>query len=252
MWSNTTSLPRKHYATLEQANAALALKADLDAQKPPVAVFPPVADDVASLKRQASIYAETDLWGGRFRDYREAYVAGFVEAYQAGETGNHYRRKNMYDLTDAEMNEEAKASGRARASYVLNLAKQEKINFVERPLAYYGDVDYPFADLHMLHNPIKAKDEIVIPAGTPYTTTGKEGKGVTKRATRIKVNHSNGGYTDGSVGKRFVVPPQVTAAGTGGYWKNYTVTPDLLERNNLPVHETLKTGMMTLKDEHEI
>lgn len=83
------------------------------------------------------------------------------------------------------------------------------------------------------HNPFEQGDKVVIPAGTPYTTSepGKAGVQTTQRAKTITVYNSYSGSSDAAVGWLTVRMPSIVATGTGGYWKDYSVTPDIIEAN---------------------
>ena len=233
-------------ASQQKSNFDISLKA-----KKSTSTFPPAIDDIESIQEQARLYAKEDLWSTRFRNFEDIYVKGFADSYSNGETTNHYESINMYNLDDKQMELEAYKAGLARGSYAVRLQKEE-VNFLTENKKYYGDEHYPFKDYHMLHNPISKGDTIIIPAGTPFSTTAKGGAGVTKRATKIKVRFSHPGYLDGSVGKAFAKVPTITAAGTGGYWKDFSVTPEVLKANSLPVMETLSTGMLEIRDRHTI
>lgn len=92
----------------------------------------------------------------------------------------------------------------------------------------------------LLTNPFRRGERIVIPKGTPYRTThpGKDGLHKTGRAATVTLRSVYRSYVDTysrGRGEPILVPGTVTTAGTGGYWKDYVVTEDLLVANGHPV-----------------
>lgn len=239
--------PLKHFATVAEANNAILLEnAGINIELPPSSKFPADPTNKAEVYIQALEYAKTDLWSSKFREEEKEYAQAFYNAYVNKETEHVYKRKNMYDLTKEEMTAEAVASGKARASYLLKLEKED-VKFLDGNLSYFGKEEYPFAKYHMLKNPFKNGQKVVIPAGTRY----KNDKGEmveTKRKISIIVDFTNKGYVDGSVWKRFANPPVIS----GKSRRYYAVTPEILKANALPVTETFQTGMLGLANNREI
>ena len=91
-----------------------------------------------------------------------------------------------------------------------------------------------------IKNPFSRGQVITIPAGTPFTTThpGRDGVQVTGRKQQVKVHSVNDGYVqrwdERNIPRGTVHLPEVTWPGTGGYWKDIQVTPELLAANGLP------------------
>lgn len=182
--------------------------------------------------------------------HKKAYVEGFNKAYINGETNHSYTRRNIKNLNPTELATEAYLMGQARASYAVKL-KSEEVNFIKEPESYKGPLTYPFTGRHMLRNPVKAGTKIIIPAGTPYTSTKTEKEQITQRATQIWVKTSNQGYITGHNGRQLAMPPTITRAGTS-YHEGYAITPEILEANNMPVRETLDTGFVAMEKQDTI
>lgn len=82
----------------------------------------------------------------------------------------------------------------------------------------------------VLLNPFQKHDQVRIPAGTPYRYRGEK---ATSRAARTVTVFS------ASPGSPSVGPPTITAVGSGGYWKDYTVTEDMVRTAGFkPIHHT--------------
>ena len=88
-------------------------------------------------------------------------------------------------------------------------------------------------------NPFNPGQKVTIPAGTVVHSTapGRDVK-VSGRTTTVRVNHVHDGWVSEltDYGPRGTcVLPVITWAGSGGYWHNAQVTPELLEANGLPI-----------------
>lgn len=88
-------------------------------------------------------------------------------------------------------------------------------------------------------NPFARGQRILIPAGTPLRSTHPRRDGVyySKRAQHITVHTSSVGYidlwNDAKRGRGFVNLPSVTWVGTGSYWIDAKVTPELCKANGV-------------------
>lgn len=93
--------------------------------------------------------------------------------------------------------------------------------------------------VEMLPNPFKSGDEVVVPAGARFTTTqpSKSGYEETKRKHTYKVHRAVPSYTsvqfsgyhnDGVV---TMTTARIVTVGKGGYWKEITLTEEILEAN---------------------
>lgn len=80
-------------------------------------------------------------------------------------------------------------------------------------------------------NPLKAGQHVTIPAGHPYRHRGSVR--VTKRATTVRLHNAWDGYvaTMPEPGRPagFVHLPTISWAGSGGYWSDMPLTPELCE-----------------------
>jgi hypothetical protein len=100
----------------------------------------------------------------------------------------------------------------------------------------------------VLTNPFKAGEQITIPSGTVFTSSAPTAKGrqVVKRSHKVtvvdaipaKVQPRNS--EKGS--KVLVRPVRVRAKGSGGYWKDITLTEKIVKLNGKPLnYETIST-----------
>jgi hypothetical protein len=205
--------------------------------------FPSSAPELVEC--QARIWAPTDLWSSRFREHENAYVEGFVEGFADENAVDDYRRINMYDIDQDAFEAEARKAGRSRAAY-MKLASETQ--FITQAESYFGENDYPFADRRLLHNAFTKGGELLVPKGTPFSSYLKGG--VKGRAVRTTVESAGPGHLDGSYMKRYIRPATVTMVGSGGYYQEIIVTPELLRANNLPVLEAPNSGYLEMrKDE---
>ena len=90
----------------------------------------------------------------------------------------------------------------------------------------------------LTHNPFKKGDTVVVPAGTPFTSTDPSIDGVqhTKVSKSYKVHGAHQGYADAKADSIYIRPATVNSTGAGGYWKDFVVTPELVSGNG---HELL-------------
>lgn len=94
-------------------------------------------------------------------------------------------------------------------------------------------------DAWTIRNPFTRGQSVLIPAGTVvHSTNPGRGAFVVGRTYRVTVHHLLSGWVD-ALGVRGVrggtVLPMITWAGTGGYWMDAQVTPELLAKNGLDV-----------------
>lgn len=94
---------------------------------------------------------------------------------------------------------------------------------------------------NVIVSPFARGQEVVIPAGTPLRSTHprKDGVYYSKRAQTVTVHHTSPGYVDlwndHKNGRGFVLLPTLTWPGTGGYWVDVKVTPELCKINSVDV-----------------
>lgn len=94
----------------------------------------------------------------------------------------------------------------------------------------------------VLVNPFKAGEQITIPSGTVFTTTAPHAKGrqVVKRSHKVTVIDSIPARVqprNSTTGAKFLVRPvRVRAKGSGGYWKDITLTEKIVRINGKPLH----------------
>lgn len=92
---------------------------------------------------------------------------------------------------------------------------------------------------NLIENPFHDGQEVWIPEGTAFTSThpSKVGPQVTKRGYYVTVRMARAGHVDlwndAGRGRGYVMLPQVTWAGSGGYWMDVKVTPEFCEANNV-------------------
>ena len=97
-------------------------------------------------------------------------------------------------------------------------------------------------DISLLTVPFQKGESIVVPAGSEYTTTapGSLGSFTTKRKQTIVVSHTLRAWPQrhlkGGRSVLTVLPPKIVFAGAGGYWKEVTVTEELLELKGHTAH----------------
>jgi len=174
----------------------------------------------------------------------EDFVNGFEQAYSFGsEDPKTSLDQYLKDNDPDEVHQVAFGYG-FRAGQIAKLG-EDRENYLTKGGRFStdhrsGKIEGDFSKKVMMHNPFKKGDSVVIPAGTPYRSMSPSVQGTqyTKRATTIKTEYPSSGYSDAAVGWLVVAMPTVRAAGTGGYWKDYTVTPEMIEANG---HE-LKPG----------
>lgn len=96
---------------------------------------------------------------------------------------------------------------------------------------------------NLIVNPFARGSQVLIPAGTPLRSTHPRRKGVyhSKRAQTITVHHTSDGHidlwNDYRNGFGYVLLPQATWPGAGGYWVDVKVTPELCVANLVLVPE---------------
>lgn len=253
--ADTRKCPYQHFATAEDAqNEIQRTEAESIWNE-----YPPT-NPQAIKKLAQHAYSETRVprdFKGDEKQLKQAYIDGFIEAYN---------NTNIAVPEQPTDNEVGKADTVQQLVNYWNIAGKNKgrdvqetklEDFPTKSLSHFYHKEteediYPFRNKRMLLNPIKRGEKIVIPAGTRYSTTAKEGSGVTKKKLVIKVADSFEGYTDGSVGKRFMITPQVRYAGSGGYWRAITVTPEILLLNKKAIVEksTKKTIVPIKRGSH--
>lgn len=95
----------------------------------------------------------------------------------------------------------------------------------------------------VLVNPFKKGEKVVVPAGATFTSTNPQmvGKQTSKRKVTNEVEVVFEPYAKarfiGSRGTSIVsvTPPRIYCAGTGGYWKEITVTEEMILLNGKTV-----------------
>jgi hypothetical protein len=175
----------------------------------------------------------------------ESYVEGFLRGLASAGEVEEYERVSLYGATAEQFEAEATRLGYYRGASAAAVTESQ---YVTRPLHYFGDDDYPFADRRMLHNAFVEGEELIVPKGTAFTSyLPKQPSGIKGRTVKTTVYHAYEGHIDGSVGKRYVRPAVVTMVGTGGYFQEIIVTPDLLRANGLPVYEAPVKGIVDMR-----
>lgn len=103
----------------------------------------------------------------------------------------------------------------------------------------------------VLVNPFKAGESIMIPAGVTFTSTAPtlKGRQVVKRGHKVTVSDSvpvRVQPRNSEKGSNFLVrPPRIRAKGSGGYWKDITLTEAIVKLNGKPLNYeniSFKTG----------
>lgn len=109
----------------------------------------------------------------------------------------------------------------------------------------------------VLVNPFKAGEQITIPSGTVFTSTAPSAKGrqVVKRSHKVTVIDSIPARVqprNSTTGAKFLVRPvRVRAKGSGGYWKDITLTEKIVRLNGKPLsYETI--SLMPDKQEESV
>ena len=111
----------------------------------------------------------------------------------------------------------------------------------------------------VLSNPFRIGEQIVIPAGTVFTSTNPAAKGrqLVKRAHKVTVHDSIPARVQPRKSEKgsqvLIRPVRIRAKGSGGYWKDITLTEKVIRFNgrtvsyeNLPVTpETASTSANT-------
>lgn len=98
----------------------------------------------------------------------------------------------------------------------------------------------------VLTNPFKVGEQITIPSGTVFTSTAPSAKGrqVVKRSHKVTVLDTIPARVqprNSATGAKFLVRPvRVRAKGSGGYWKDITLTEKIVRLNGKPLsYETI-------------
>lgn len=93
----------------------------------------------------------------------------------------------------------------------------------------------------VLVNPFKAGESVMIPAGVTFTSTAPtlKGRQVVKRGHKVTVADSvpvRVQPRNSEKGSNFLVrPPRIRAKGSGGYWKDITLTEAIVKLNGKPL-----------------
>lgn len=87
-------------------------------------------------------------------------------------------------------------------------------------------------------NPVKRGSKLTVPAGTVvHSTNPSKRQYVLKRAQTVLVHHAPDGWIDTvnhfGQGDGYVSLPTISWAGTGGYWCDVQVTPEVAAANGL-------------------
>lgn len=94
--------------------------------------------------------------------------------------------------------------------------------------------------MNSISSPFRRNDTVILSKGTVVRSTNPSKRSyVLTRAQRIIVRMSSPGYVmlDGGEDRGKVHLPTLTWAGTGGYWCDVQVTPELCEANDVGVPE---------------
>lgn len=91
----------------------------------------------------------------------------------------------------------------------------------------------PTHTANTIPSPVRPGDHITLPKGTIATSTNPRRRGpfAIGRATHIRVHHVLPGWVDlwndHRHGRGYVVLPEIVWPGTGGYWTEARLTPEL-------------------------
>jgi hypothetical protein len=204
---------------------------------------PLVANDEVGAEGAAAVALKN---AGKYGTYGnpEDFVNAFEAAYDFGaEDSRDSLNQYLQDNDPDEVHSAAYLHG-FREGVVARLGENHD-NHLDRPRSFYENSsrnkvenDEFLKDKVFTHNPFEKGEKIVIPAGTAFTSTDPSIKGLQHTQTKrtYEVHHAHAGYSDGSVGKLYLSPPSVTSTGTGGYWKDFIVTPAVVEANGQEVY----------------
>jgi hypothetical protein len=88
-----------------------------------------------------------------------------------------------------------------------------------------------------IENPVEQWSTVTLPKGTMVRQHGKTR--ALGRAVHVTVHSAGPGwvdtYDDRGYGRGFVILPYITYAGSGGYWVDVPLTPELCEALHVPV-----------------
>ena len=102
----------------------------------------------------------------------------------------------------------------------------------------------------VLANPFKAGDTVTIPAGAVFTSSAPTAKGrqITKRGHSVTVHDFIPARVQPRKSEKgsnvLVRPPRIRAKGSGGYWKDITLTEKIVKLNGKPLnYESISTQL---------
>ena len=229
----------------------------------------PKLHDPAEVEAQARIYFEEDQWYGRrnhpyrhytdgdarrFKDYLAGFQTGVKLSSAEGPRAEHLWATNPIRSrpgTADEFDASAFRFGFARAQRMKDKSlKDENKGFLDHKISDYN-VDHrqgaaqKYDDVLFLHNPFRAGEKILIPAGTTYTS-GSGKSAVTTQTTKpqwVRIAIPSRGYVNGSVGKIFLHPAEISYAATpNAPWRHVVLTPELLSANGEKTYEAEPIG----------
>lgn len=175
----------------------------------------------------------------RFRDYEAGFEAGIKEEGDEEPRRERLRETSpirpgagMFDRTAFRM-------GWARALRMRDEAGQ----FLKTEVRVSGqEARAQYTKARFIANPFKRGDEILLPAGTEYTTGFDTNGGVsTKKLTkpvRVKIDQAFGNWADTNGGNLYLHPAQVSySTSPRAPWRDVVVTPELLSANGRETFE---------------
>jgi hypothetical protein len=192
----------------------------------------------SSTTEKAMTYLKADSWS---MNHPEDFVNGFEASYEfQSDSVDDSLTQYLSDNDPDEVHNVVYRSG-FRAGQVAKLAENPD-NHLRRSHGYYiaNDADRQkltdaLKDKVFTRNPFSRGDDVMVPAGTPFTSTDPNIKGVqfTKVNRKYKVHGNNQGYTHGGIDKMFIEPGEITSTGTGSYWKRFVVTHEMVSANGI-------------------
>lgn len=138
--------------------------------------------------------------------------------------------------TDGKFGEQAKTETSKSLTTNDATAEAERLNLNPDQYDDYRTLlDDPDFRVKYLHNPFVKGQKIVIPAGTPFRSMHPSVNGPQRSKTTrtVTVHHVAPSYRaasgyDGAAAR-------VTIPGSGGYWKDFEITEEMLTANDQPV-----------------
>jgi hypothetical protein len=183
--------------------------------------------------------ANVDDWEERrFRDYEAGFEAGIE--YEADEEPRKERLRETSPIRPGAgtFDRTAFRMGYARALRM----RDDEGEFLKGEVRVSGASRATYAKARFVTNPFKRGDEILLPAGTEYTTGFDTNGGVaTKKLTkpvRVKIDQSFGNWADTNGDRLYLHPAQISySTSPRAPWRDVVITPELLSANGRETFE---------------